>query len=159
MNDLVSGGFPHDIGLDGMLNALGLAVLLGDDGLLLHGPFLGVSAASGVNIGTAGVQTEISGDAGKLVQTDTTDTGVVAGHVGIRITTGLKSFVDIAALNIGILTESLGIKIDVFHVLRSEIIFHLNPVQRTVASWRLGVKGVYTHGTIGIIKTTPDRAN
>jgi len=141
-----------------VLDGLHVAVVLGDDGFLLHRAVDGVVTATGVDLGTVGTDVEVTGDAGELFKTDGTDTGVVAIHVHIGIgaaAVGLHR----ALLDITVVTESLGVEVDVLHVLRTEIVFHLDTVERTVASRRLGVKRIHANGTVGIIIPRPDGAD
>jgi len=141
-----------------VLDGLHVAVVLGDDGLLLHGAIDGVVAAAGIDLSTVRADVEVSGDAGELLEADGTDTGVVAIHVHIRIgaaAVGLHG----SLLDIAVVAESLGIEVDVLHVLRTEVVLYLHTVEGTVAPGRLGVKRIHAHRAVGVVVSRPYRAH
>jgi hypothetical protein len=64
-----------------VLDGLHVAVVLGDDGLLLHGAIDGVVTATRINLSTVRADIKVTSDSRKLLETDGTDAGVIAIHI------------------------------------------------------------------------------
>ena len=120
--------------------------------LLLEGKVVGVGLATGVDLGAVGIQTEISGDGGKLVQARCADTGLVAEHV-IGILAGLG----VGVIDVG--TEAVSVQVHILHVLRTESVLYIDTIKRGVTTLDLGIEGIGAHRPAGQIATIPHGAD
>lgn len=157
--------FSERLGLDVMLEGLVDSVLLSADGVLLfHGFFERVTAATGVYIRAGGAQTEVAGDSVQLIEIPGAESRITAIEIrgGVRApdrwVRRRRRMIEMLP-HPALLAESLGVQVDVFHVLRTEVVLHLHAVQRTVASRGFGVEGVDAHGAIGAVVPRPYRTN
>jgi hypothetical protein len=137
-------------------------VVAGGEVLLSGGALHAVVVAGGVDLGTAGRETKVTRDLGDVVETNGTDTGLVAIHVvvGVRASETLHGS---SLLGVGddvlSIIKTLGVEIDVLHVFRTQSILYIDTVKGTVTSRGFSIIRVHAHGTIGVIKSCPHRAD
>lgn len=111
-----------------------------------------VRFAPSCNIAATGLEIEVSGDLGELVEVGGTDTGLVAHHV-VGVLAGLGiGIVDIRA-------EAVGVQVHILHVLRTEGILDRHSVHGAVAASRLGVEGISADRAARKVPAVPRRAN